>query len=83
MNYYELDSSFLPCITNLLIYHMCQARINSCTVIVHGMAETHVDVTNELVPTMSVQWLGLGVYLTGSLFNHSCDPNVILRFELY
>ena len=62
---------------------MCQARINSCTVMVHGMTEARVDVTNELVSTMNVQWLGFGVYLTGSLFNHSCDPNVILRFELY
>ena len=47
------------------------------------MTEDRVQVTNELVSTIKIQKLGKAVYLTTSLFNHSCDPNLILRFVHY
>lgn len=50
---------------------------------VHVLTETRVQVTNELISTPKLQKLGKAVYLTASLFNHSCDPNLIMRFVYY
>ena len=83
LSYYELDSLSLSALTDLFKYHLHQVNINGCIVRVHVMTETRVQVTNELISTTKIQKLGKAVYLTASLFNHSCDPNLTLRFVYY
>lgn len=78
--YYELDNSSLPYLTDLFEYHMCQARINSYAVKENTLFKHQDKLTKKTAPTLLSEILGTAIYLTASLFNHSCNPNVIVRF---
>lgn len=78
LEYYDLDSSLLSILIELLKYHMFQVYIN---VIGIGQNIIHL-VRGQLVTNMKKKELGSAIYLTASLFNHSCNLNMKLRFAL-
>ena len=60
---------------SVLYHHLLQMRCNTHTVMAMDRQGTSDDLTDEIAE----QRIGEAVYLTASLFNHSCDPNVFFR----
>ena len=56
---------------------MLQFRVNAYAV---EFVTTIEGAVKEQVQELVAHQLGRALYLTGSLFNHSCDPNVVFRF---
>ena len=77
--YYELDSSFVDSLTELFKYHLCQVCANYLSGEMNIVTDAKVEETEQIRTISSVK-LGYGVYLTASLLNHSCSPNVTLKF---
>ena len=48
---------------------------NSLPQNIHDIAVLETSETRKWVNTSEIKSLGAGVYLTGALFNHSCDPS--------
>ena len=76
LRYYGLDSQSSDSLIQLLQYHMLQLRFNTNTVSVNTLSAIS-DGRN--VRDVIQQKLGSAVFLTASLFNHSCDANVFFR----
>ena len=67
-------------IRNLFLHHLLQLRFNShrvtATVTEPASAGGRED---EVVQSSHESHIGSAVFLTASLFNHSCWPNIIFR----
>ena len=78
LEYYDLDTSSLSILIELLKHHLFQVYIN-----VIGVTHNIICLfRGQLVTNMKKQELGSAIYLTASLFNHSCNLNMKLRFAL-
>lgn len=61
---------------NLLKYHMLQIRVNA-----HAVSCNVVCDKSDCANTEVVKWnIGKAVYINASFLNHSCDPNIFLRY---
>ena len=78
IDYYDLDSSSLSILIELLKHHLFQVYINAFDVSQNIICLFR----GQLVTNMKKQKLGPAIYLTASLFNHSCDLNMKLRFAV-
>ena len=77
LKYYDFDQSALDPFSELIKYHMLQFRVNAYAV---ESVTTIKGAGGEQVQELVEHQLGRALYLTGSLFNHSCDPNIVFRF---
>ena len=78
LSYYEAKDHLLKSLIALTQYHLCQMRHNSCTIRVNTISDSNIEIKG-----INTQTLGVAVYLTVSLFNHSCYPNTLLRSVQY
>ncbi len=81
LRFFDLDDMYASTLYDLFRYHMCQLRFNTSAIKVNTLETSdRIDWEGVAVRDVVPQKLGYGVYLIGSLFNHSCDPNVFFRF---
>ena len=73
--YYELQN--LEEIIETVRYHMAQFCVNGHMVLMPSGSIAITNFTDKKFVDDKV--VGRGLYLTGSLFNHSCDPNMIRK----
>ena len=82
IRFFNLEECHARSLYDLLRYHMCQIRFNTCTVSVNTLAMVE-DEKEDVVKEVVKQKIGIAIYLTASMFNHSCDPNVFFRFASF
>lgn len=70
----------LLCLRALICYHLIQTTCNAHVISTTDKSMYLLKESDEQkVDKHYQEKLGLGIYSTSSLMNHSCDPNVMFR----
>ena len=83
ISHYDLDQHnkiVMELLERLVHRHLLQLRCNSHSI---SFLDYEGDSKGgcESLLSVSHEKLGVGIYLTGNLFNHACEPNTALRYS--
>ncbi|KAI1292657.1 SET and MYND domain-containing protein 4 [Halotydeus destructor] len=68
-----ISTAALSGLRRRIIKHIRQTNVNGITV-----TDKTIDHSSKEEPVLSEQDIGIGIYLTARLLNHSCEPNVVI-----